>query len=84
MEEVKKTNETETVGETEGAKKEKYEIERKHLKNHIVEFDWEQPYVEPESLKENVIISFNTSDENYHKISYNEIVINNISFKSDI
>ena len=39
-------------------KKEKYEIERKHLKNHIVEFDWEQPYVEPEALKENVIIEF--------------------------
>ena len=39
-------------------KKEKYEIERKHLKNHIVEFDFEKPYVEPEGLKENEIIEF--------------------------
>lgn len=39
-------------------KKEKYEVERKHLKNHIVEFDWEQPYVEPEVSKENVILEF--------------------------
>ncbi len=39
-------------------KKEKYEIQRKHNKNHIVEFDFEKPYEEPNSFKDDVIIEF--------------------------